>query len=397
MSRVEKIMSSATRLIVPVLCSLFIGGCGQIIRETMPPQLGGTGRITLYDKETQGQSCALSTKLQYIRYPTGLGSPVGEQFAVSVFNHTKQTYGTDIQLTGVNQDTGEIFRKEIGNNVLLFPRENGPPYGAVHEDLELPVANWRKYNWTVEIPNCRVVTAQEDPRLTEPRQIIPGVCSSFKPCLLMTVNLSKGVMEESTTKVQRDKANGSLHVKPLVKGRWTQAISTPELNYLSLTFDRKKRDCPGSMEDVLPVLGFSPEGYPLIATGSGEFLITDERVAVGCRDCIELIDPENGNVVYRADSPGRNLGKLGYELERISFDNQGAIYVKHIFADKTSVCVRTQKNGRFEWGGLFDCAPSKTANIPVSVSPTDRPEITQWTLTNARSKYLMRLNTETCP
>jgi hypothetical protein len=75
-----------------------LSGCVQIAKESLPPQLGGTGRITLYSKKTQDDACLLRSRFEYVRYPMGIGSPVGEKFVVSIFNETPQTYTAGILL-----------------------------------------------------------------------------------------------------------------------------------------------------------------------------------------------------------------------------------------------------------------------------------------------------------
>lgn len=407
-------MSSAVYLVIVILISLVPIGCGQMIRESMPPQLGGTGQVVLFEKETQEQTCLVNTKLEYVRYPRGLGSTVGEKFVLKILNHTKQAYNMDVRITGINKNTSEVVTRVVKENALVLPKESGGPQcvdldrgaggsGALSgrfsyclkSDVELP-ANWREFKWAVEAPNCRAVTAQDDQRVAEPKFILMGVCTSLKPCLPMTFSLESGVLEESKLKSRRKK-DGSLRVQLLVKGRLTQGISEPEFNYLSLTFGAGKAECPGTMEGVLPVLGFSAEKHPLIATGSGEFMITDERIAVGCRDCVEFIDPESGSVVLRADSPGRDLAALGYQPEQIGYDDHGMLQVKRIFFDKTSKCILAKQNARFEWGGLFDCAKSKRADGPGVLYSEDRHEASQSIWKNAKSKYLMRIQTGTCP
>lgn len=165
----------STRLIIPALCGLLLGGCGQIANESLPPQLGGTGSITLYGKDTQDDTCPLRSSVEYVRYPMGLGSPAGEKFVVSVFNETPRAYTSGILLIRTHRTTGALFRKEIESGVTLQPKEDGPPYGVrlrgpgdiykyniynykYESGHELPTENWRDYRWTVELPDCHVIT-----------------------------------------------------------------------------------------------------------------------------------------------------------------------------------------------------------------------------------------------
>lgn len=86
-------------------------------------------------------------------------------------------------------------------------------------------------------------------------------------------------------------------------------------------------ECTDFGQGLVAVAGFSGES-PVLFTNQGRLEVVDRSLAVGCGDCIRLLDRKTKRVVSTHPSPSWDLTLSGHSPTRISYDDDRSVYIQ---------------------------------------------------------------------
>jgi len=139
---------------------------------------------------------------------------------------------------------------------------------------------------------------------------------------------------------------------------------------LQLVFHKKKGvpECQGL--GPVAVTGIN-EDRPILLTNAGPVEVTDGSLAVGCANCLKVVESDSGKTLSEPPSPSRDPGSYGFSAKDFSVDKSGAVW---LHTDETH-CLKLGRDGNFTVGEADNCKPKEPKLLP---SPEGSPETGFW-------------------
>jgi hypothetical protein len=156
---------------------------------------------------------------------------------------------------------------------------------------------------------------------SQPLQLVSD-CPKGSACVVMSVHADSGLLRV----VQAQDSTGHTTFALRVLGRIGDG--SPRLHELRVTGYTDGLTCSAIGQARAAVVGNTPDGHAVVLTNRGPLALADSALAVGCRDCADVLDVATGRLVRKHRIPGGEVPTTVVLPEDVLVDSAGALFLR---------------------------------------------------------------------